>query len=186
MQPGEIMIRASSSLCGALVLAAGFFGAAVPASADSANLLGVFGNGNWSAYSTGTGSTMTCYAMSKPRASQPKGAKRNSIYLMFSDWPGRKVKGEPQIVPGYEYKANAPVTLGIGSDKFNFFSRNEAKSGSAWLLSLNDGSHLMDAMSHGVVAQAIGVSARGTRTVDTYALAGFGDALAKMHAVCNM
>jgi hypothetical protein len=178
------MIRTSSSLCAALVLVAGILGAAAPASADPANLLGVFRN--WSAYSTGTGMSMTCYAMSQPRASQPKGAKRNSIYLMFSDWPGRKIKGEPEIVPGYEYKANAPVTLGIGPDKFNFFSRNDAKSGSAWLLSLNDGGHLLDAMSHGVLAQASGVSARGTRTVDTYSLAGFGDALAKIHAVCNM
>ena len=178
------MIRASSSLCGAFFLAAGIFSAAAPASADPANLLGVFGK--WSAYSTGSGKAMTCYAMSQPRASQPKGTKRNSIFLMVSDWPGRKIKAETEIVPGYEYKANAPVTLGIGPDKFNFFSRNEAKSGSAWLLSLTEGGHLLDAMSHGVVAQAIGSSAKGTRTVDTYSLAGFGDALAKIHAVCNM
>jgi len=183
-QTGDIMIRASSSLGAALLLTAGIFGASAPASADPANLLGVFRN--WAAYSTGTGSTMTCYAMSQPRATQPKGAKRNSIYLMFSDWPGRKIKAEPEIVPGYEYKANAPVTLGIGSDKFSFFSRNDAKSGSAWLLSLNDGGHLLDVMSHGVLAQATGVSAKGARTVDTYSLAGFGDALAKIHAFCNM
>ena len=178
------MIRATSSLCSALMLAAGITGAAAPASADPANLLGVFHN--WSAYSTGTGSAMTCYAMSSPRATQPKGAKRNAIYLMISDWPGRKIKAEPEIVPGYEYKPNAPVTLGIGPEKFSFFSRNESKSGSAWLLSLNDGSHLLDAMSHGVLAQATGTSAKGTRTVDTYSLAGFGDAIAKIHAVCNM
>jgi hypothetical protein len=178
------MIRSSSSLCPALLLAAGIIAAAAPASADPANLLGVFRN--WSAYSTGSGSAMTCYAMSSPRASQPKGAKRNQIYLMISDWPGRKIKAEPEIVPGYEYKANAPVTLGVGPDKFTFFSRNDAKSGSAWLSSLNDGSHLLDAMSHGVLAQATGISAKGTRTVDTYSLAGFGDAIAKIHAVCNM
>lgn len=97
---------------------------AAPASAETANLLGVFGN--WSAYSTGTGNGMTCYAMSKPRAKQPKATKRGDIFLMVSDWPGRKVKAEMQIVPGYEYKANAPVTLAVGPDKFNFFSRNEA------------------------------------------------------------
>ena len=178
------MIRATSSLCTALLLAAGIVGAAAPASADPAILLGVFRN--WSAYSTGSGSAMTCYAMSSPRASQPKGAKRNSIYLMFSDWPGRKIRAEPEIVPGYEYKAGAPVTLNIGSAKFTFFSRNEAKSGSAWLMSLNDTGHLLDAMGHGVLAQAAGTSAKGTKTVDTYSLAGFGDAIAKIHAVCNM
>ena len=45
---------------------------------------------------------------------------------------------------------------------------------------------LIDAMNHGVSAVAIGTSARGTKTVDTYSLAGFGDALAKIHAACNM
>ena len=178
------MIRASSSLCGALILAAGLFGAAAPALADAANLLGAFGK--WTAYSTGSGSSMTCYAMSQPRAMQPKNAKRNSIYLMFSDWPGRKIKSEAEIVPGYEYKASVPVVLEIGSDKFSFFSRNDAKSGSAWLLSLPESGHLLEAMSHGVVAQALGTSAKNTKTADTYSLAGFSDAIAKIHAVCNM
>ena len=97
---------------------------------------------------------MTCYAMSKPRATQPKNAKRTPIYLMVSDWPGRKVKAEPEIVPGYEYKASAPVTLGDRPDKFNFFARNEAKSGSAWLQSLNDNQRLIERMSKGVSAVA--------------------------------
>jgi len=155
-----------------------------PAAAETANLLGVFGN--WSAFSTGTGSSMTCYTMSKPRARQPKATKRGEIYLMVSDWPGRKVKAEPEIVPGYEYKAGAPVTLAVGPDKFTFFSRNEAKSGTAWLQSLTDGERLIDTMSKGVSAVAAGTSSRGTKTTDTYSLQGFNDALAKIHAVCNM
>lgn len=155
-----------------------------PAFADAANLLGVFGN--WSAYSTGSGSTMTCYAMSQPRAVQPKKTKRAAIYLMVSDWPGRKVKAEPEIVPGYEYKESAPVTLAVGPDKFTFFARNEAKSGTAWLQSLNDGQRLIDTMSKGVSAVAAGTSSRGTKTTDTYSLSGFNDALNKIHAVCNM
>jgi hypothetical protein len=36
--------------------------------------------GNWTAYSSGTGSSLTCYALSKPRASSPAGqAQRRSI-----------------------------------------------------------------------------------------------------------
>lgn len=167
------------SLCVISVLAS-----AAPASAETANLLGVFGN--WSAFSAGTGNAMTCYAMSKPRAQQPKATKRGDIYLMVSDWPGRKVKAEAQILPGYEYKANAPVTLAIGPDKFTFFSRNEAKSGSAWIQSLTDSEKLVDTMGKGVSAVATGTSVRGTKTVDTYSLQGFNDALAKIHAACNM
>jgi len=73
-------------------------GVALPAAAEPANLLGLFGN--WSAYTTGTGSSLTCFAMSKPRATRPASVKRNAknLYLMVSDWPSRKVKSEIQIV----------------------------------------------------------------------------------------
>ena len=158
--------------------------AASPVLADPANLLGVFKN--WNAYQTGTGDNMTCYAMSAPRAVEPKGAKRAPIWLMVSDWPGRKVKAEPEIVPGYAYKAGAAVTLGIGGDRFNFFSRNDGQAGSAWLQNLKEGDALVEALNHGVSAVAIGTSARGTKTVDTYSLAGFNDALARIHDACKM
>jgi len=156
---------------------------ALPAAAEPANLLGVFGN--WSAYTSGTGSSLTCYALSKPRASRPA-AKRGAIYLMVSDWPSRKVKAEPQIVYGYQAKEGAAAALGVGSDKFTFFIRNNGKEGSAWLQQLNDNSRLIDAMQAGVSAVASGVSSRGTKTSDTYSLSGFNDAMAKVHAACQM
>ena len=104
---------------------------ALPAAAEPATLLGVFGN--WSAYSSGTGSAMTCYALSEPKAKRPATAKRGPIYLMVSDWPGRKVKAEPQIVYGYPAKEGGAAALGVGGDKFTFFIRNNNKEGSAWL-----------------------------------------------------
>ncbi len=159
-------------------------GAVAPAAAEPANLLGVFGN--WTAYSSGSGSSLTCYAMSKPRASQPKTAKRSAIYLMVSDWPSRKVKGEPQIVYGYQAKEGGTAALGVGPDKFSFFIRNNGKDGSAWLQQLNDNSRLVSAMVGGVSAVASGVSSKGTKTSDTYSLSGFNDAMAKVHAACNM
>jgi hypothetical protein len=156
---------------------------ALPAAAEPANLLGVFGN--WTAYSSGAGSAMTCYALSKPRASRPT-AKRGEIYLMISDWPGRKVKAEPQIVYGYQAKEGGAASLGVGPDKFTFFIRNNSKEGSAWIQALNDNPRLITAMQGGVSAVAKGISQRGTNTTDTYSLQGFGDALAKIHATCNM
>ena len=168
-----------------LGLVVGFsLGLALPAAAEPANLLGVFGN--WSAYSSGTGSNLTCYALSKPRASRPVGAKRSAIYLMISDWPSRKVKAEPQIVYGYPGKEGAAAALAVGSDKFNFFIRNNGKEASSWLQQLSDNGRLMDAMHGGVSAVASGTSQRGTKTSDTYSLQGFNDAMAKVHAACNM
>jgi hypothetical protein len=157
---------------------------ALPASAEPANLLGVFGN--WTAYSSGSGSNLTCYALSKPRASRPTTAKRSAIYLMVSDWPSRKVKAEPQIVYGYQGKEGGAAGLGVGADKFTFFIRNSGKEGSAWLQQLSDNPRLITAMQDGVSAVASGTSARNTKTTDTYSLSGFNDALTKIHAVCQM
>ena len=89
---------------------------------------------------------------------RPAGAKRTAIYLMVSDWPSRKVKAEPQIVYGYQGKENGAAALGVGSDKFPFFIRNNGKDGSAWLQQLNDNSRLIDAMHNGVSAVASGTS----------------------------
>ena len=157
---------------------------AAPAAADPATLLGVFQN--WQVFSSGSGASLTCYALSQPRATQPHGVKRGAIYLLVSDFPGRKVKAEPQIVLGYPAKENGPASLGVGPDKFTFFQRNEGKEGKAWLSSLGDSQKLIDSMRGGVSVVATGLSARGTKTIDTYSLAGFGDALAKVHASCNM
>jgi hypothetical protein len=157
---------------------------AAPAVAEPANMLGVFGS--WSALSSGSGSSLTCYALSKPHATQPKSAKRGPIYLMVSDWPARKVKAEPQIVYGYQAKEGGAAALGIGGDKFAFFIRNSGKDGSAWLQQLNDNQRLLAAMQGGVSAVASGTSGKGTKTTDTYSLSGFNDALAKVHAACQM
>jgi hypothetical protein len=171
-------------MLGLFTAAALCVGAAAPAMAEPANLLGVFGN--WSAFSSGSGSSLTCYALSKPRATQPKAAKRSAIYLMVSDWPSRKVKAEPQIVYGYQAKEGGAAALGVGGDKFSFFIRNNGKEGSAWLQQLNDNPRLVSAMSGGVSAVASGVSSKGTKTSDTYSLSGFNDAMAKVHAACGM
>ena len=158
---------------------------ALPAAAEPANLLGVFGN--WTAYTSGSGSSLTCYAMSKPRATRPATAKRGpAVYLMVSDWPSRKVKAEPQIIYGYQAKEGGAAALGVGSDKFIFFIRNNGKEGSAWLQQLNDNSRLITAMQDGVSAVASGTSSKGTKTSDTYSLAGFNDAMAKVHTACEM
>ncbi|MCX7280916.1 MAG: hypothetical protein NTX21_05060 [Alphaproteobacteria bacterium] len=171
-------------ILGLFTAAALCMGASAPAMAEPVNLLGVFGN--WSAFSSGTGSSLTCYALSKPRATQPRAAKRGSIYLMVSDWPSRKVKAEPQIVYGYQAKEGGTAALGVGPEKFSFFIRNNGKDGSAWLQQLNDNPRLVSAMSGGVSAVASGVSSKGTKTSDTYSLSGFNDAMAKVHAACNM
>lgn len=170
----------------ALLTGAALTLAALPAAAEPATLLGVFGK--WTALSSGSGSGMTCFVRSEPTATRPASVKRtkDKTYLLVSDWPGRKIKGEPQIVYGYQAKEGGAAALGVGGDKFNFFIRNSGKDGNGWLASLNDNQRLVDAMRGGVSAVASGTTPKGVKTIDTYSLQGFGEALDKVHAACQM
>ncbi len=100
--------------------------------ADAPTLLGV--SSAWSAFTSGSGSSTICYAVSKPTATSPK-AHRDPIYFVITDWPGRspKTKSEPEVVPGYQYKDGSTVNADVGGDKFEFFTKNDGGAGAAWV-----------------------------------------------------
>jgi hypothetical protein len=165
------------------------FGAAMllsaPAAiADDATL--ITASKDWQALTSGSGSTKICYAMSKPRSSDPRKIKRDPIYFLVTDWPARKTKGEPEAVPGYVYKDGSTVTAQIGSDKFEFFTQNDGDSGAAWIRKRADEVRLVTAMRSGQELTVTGTSKRGTLTRDTYSLAGFSDVLDAAHKACGM
>jgi hypothetical protein len=167
------------ALLGCAVLAL----AAVPAAADTPTLLGV--SRDWSAFTTGTGSSKICYAITKPTSTKPK-AHRDPIYFLINDWPGRRAKAEPQVVPGYQYKDGSTVTASVGGQSFNFFTQNDGGAGSAWVRQRSDEVKLIEAMRSGALLVVTGTSKRGTKTTDTYSLAGLGDVLDKIHGACGM
>ena len=170
-----------------LVIAAGLASAvlALPAvAADTPEKLGEFKA--WTAYSSGAGDSKVCYALSKPRMSEPTKVKRDAIYFLINDWPGRKAKSEPEIVPGYEYRDKSMVTAEVGAAKFEFFTKNEGTTGGAWLEQQPDEERLVEAMRKSAEIMVIGTSKKGTQTRDTYSLAGLSDALDKVHAACGL
>ncbi|HUJ03469.1 MAG TPA: invasion associated locus B family protein [Rhizomicrobium sp.] len=169
-----------------LIAAAILFAATGASRADDNPVsLGMFKD--WSAYTTTSPSFgKVCYTLAQPRTSDPRNVKRDSVYFLISDWPTRKTKAEPEIVPGYPYKDDSKVTVEVGSDKFELFTKNEGDSGSAWVEQNSDEKRLIEAMRRGQQAIVTGTSARGTLTRDTYSLAGLSAALAKMHSACGM
>jgi hypothetical protein len=169
-----------------IVALAGFGLAAssAPSAADGRpTLLGVAKG--WSAYQTTTDDGRVCYALSKPKTTEPRKAARDPIYLLISDWPSRQVQGELEVVPGYSYKDGEPVIAQVGSDKIDFFTRNDGTSGSAWVKDPADEAKLLEAMRHGSTIAISGVSQRGTHTKDTYSLNGIGAMLDKVHDACS-
>jgi len=155
-----------------------------PAPNTGPNFLGTFKD--WSAYARGSGGTRVCYALSEPKAKQPAGVNRDPAYFLVNDWPGRRAKAEAEIVPGYQYRDGSNVTVEIGSSKVTFFTKNESKSGGAWVFNPADESRLLEAMRSGWTAVVTGTSTRGTVTKDVYGLSGFGSALDAIHRACDM
>ena len=171
-----------SRLSCALLMTAAFF---APHLAQAApQVLGTFQG--WAAYTTQAGEAKVCYALSRPTASEPKKVHRDPAFFLINDWPGRKAKGEPEIVPGYQYKDGSDVTVEIGANKFTLFTKNDGGAGGAWVEAQADEQRLVDAMKAASEAIVTGTSKRGTITRDTYSLAGFGDALEKAHQACPM
>jgi hypothetical protein len=168
------------------LLAGAFAAATLSAAADPATLLGV--NKDWSAFTTGSGGSKICYALAKPVSSDPKKVKRDPIYFIITDWPGRKpkTKSEPEAVPGYLYKDGATVAAQVGADKFEMFAKNDGGAGAAWVRERADELRLIEAMRRGKELVITGTSQRGTVTRDTYSLAGLSDALQKIHEACGM
>ena len=158
----------------------------VTAAADTPTLLGV--TKDWSSFTSGNGTTKICYALAKPTKTDPKKVKRDPIFFLVNDWPGRspKAKAEPEAVPGYQYKEGSNVIAQIGPDKFELFTQNEDGAGAAWVRKRADEARLVDAMKRGQQLIVSGTSKRGTETHDTYSLAGLSDALDKIHAACGM
>jgi hypothetical protein len=168
----------------AMIVAACCAFAGPTASADMATVLGV--SKNWTAYTSGTGADKVCYALSQPKSSLPKKAKRDPIGFLINDWPSKKTRAQPEVVPGYKFKDGSSVTVQVGSDKYTLYTTNDGGSGSAWIKGSNDEAKLIDSMQRGAVFVVIGTSARGTMTHDTYALDGLSDALTKIHTACSM
>jgi hypothetical protein len=115
----------------------------------------------------------------------PANVTRDAVFFLISTWPGRKVRGEPSVVPGYQYKVGTKVQVQIGSDKFDLFTKNDGSAGGAWLENPADEKKLVDAMKRGSEMSITGTSSRGTLTRDNYSLAGISAALDKIDASCK-
>lgn len=156
---------------------------AVPARAEAPVLMGSFKS--WYVYSVGADQSRVCYALSQPAAMLPKGARRDPSYIIISTWPGRGIRNEPSVVPGYPYKDGSSAEIHVGNDSFTMFTQNSGTAGGAWIKARDDEARLIETMKHGISMQINGTSRRGTNTKDTYSLAGLSAALDAIANACK-
>lgn len=161
-----------------LALALAIVIALVPYARAEVKVLGNFDD--WDAAVSTEGKTKVCYAASKPEKTAGDYKKRGRPSVLVAHWPGKKQWSVITINAGYKFKDKSEVVLKIGGDDFRLFTDGE----SAWAYK-GDDAKIAKAMKAGASMQVIGVSAKGTRTNDTYSLKGISKAIEAIDKACR-
>ncbi len=167
-----------------LLVAFGMFPTAQAAEESNATLSGSYRD--WFVYRAGEGDDLSCFALSKPRNSDPANMDRGEIAFLVSSWPASGKQHEPSVVPGYRYSEDPSVRVQVGGDQFEFgLASNNGDVGGAWMEETTQETRLINSMRNGANMTVIGTSADGTLTRDNYSLAGISAALDSIEENCN-
>ena len=142
--------------------------------------IGVFED--WVAYAYDASDSKVCYVSSTPKATDPKGVKRDPAFFLVTNMPGRKppVKGEVSTIIGYPFKEGEAVKLTIDDQAYEMFSKGDT----AWVDTGSD-KKIVAAMKSGKSLKVKGTSWRGKTTEDSYSLQGISAALAAIDKACK-
>jgi hypothetical protein len=154
--------------------------AAAPAFAEP---LQMFVEKNWGAYRYDNDGSRICFVSSVPTKSKGKydPENRGDIRIFVSHGPGKAERDVVQVIAGYRYKAQSDVTLSIDGKSFKLFTLEDR----AYAESEEDDRRIIVQMKRGNKMTIIGTSSRGTKTTDTYSLAGFSKTKAVIDKTCK-
>jgi hypothetical protein len=155
-------------------------GAAAQGAGETVTKLG--GAQGWQAYLDSAKGQKICYLIGEPSKSEPGNAKRAKIFASVTHRPHDKISNEVSFNAGYLFKEGSDAELTVDNKKFELFTNKDA----AWAHDAATDKALVDALAKGKQAVMKGVSARGTATIDTYTLAGFGQALGEIDKACGV
>ena len=141
---------------------------------------------DWSVF-VETDPARECWGVARPSGSvntrdgQEVEVQRGDTLLFVAYRPASGVSGEIAFTGGYPFAEDSTVTMEIGPDRFEMFTRGEF----AWPASGEDDAQIVAAMRRGREVTLTGRSARGTQTEDTFSLMGFTAALEEAEGRCT-
>lgn len=136
----------------------------------------------WEAYTYKAKDSRFCYIYSEPKKSEAaKKVKRDPIYFMVTHAPGKKVRGQISTIIGYPFKEQSMVKLAVDSQVFELYTNGDM----AWADQSETEAAIIKAMKTGGALTVSGTSSRGTKTTDTYSLAGVSAAMDKIDSTCK-
>ena len=162
-----------------LMVSASVLAATAPAPAPKQ--LGEFHG--WTAYTMTDGKSEICYVVGAPKAQEPAKLKRDA-HLLITHRPSDKAFNVVSVEPGpnFAFAKGADVTVAVDKQSFAFFTAADT----AWSRDSDTDKAVVTAMSKGKELTVKAKPAKGADIADTYALAGFGDALGAIDKACKV
>lgn len=157
-----------------------FLAFAANAHAAEPTSLGAFED--WTAYTYKAPDTKVCYAVSQPKSSDSaKKVKRDPIFFIITNMPGRKIAGEVSTIIGYPFKEQTTVNVKVDGTDFELFTNGDG----AWADTAAKEKKIVTAMKTGKKFSVTGTSWKGTETTDNYSLNGLSQAIDKINSACK-
>lgn len=147
--------------------------------AQAVKTIGTFSS--WTTFTHGEAASLLCFATAQPSKQEPATAKRDPAFVYVSSWPKDGVKAEISVKLGYALRKGSDVTLAVGASNFKLFVSGDR----AYVADATEELKLLEAMRKGSTMTVQGTSERGTKTTDTYSLAGISQALAAVATNCK-
>ena len=126
---------------------------------------------DWVAYRVDEDGKRTCFISSVPTksAGDYDPANRGETRVYVSHGPVPEERNVVQFLAGYKHKKQTDVKVTIDKSTFTLFTLE----GRSYAESEEDDIAMIKAMKRGSKMKVVGISSRGTKTTDTYSLAGF-------------
>jgi hypothetical protein len=158
-------------LVAALVLLPGLALAAEPAPLGPNN--GQFGD--WTAATYTVGGQKICYAFTTAQKTDAPVAASGQVMLTVTERPG--ARDEVTISAGYAYPKDAQVSLAVGTQKFDFYTKDSTAYTTM-------GTQAAAAFKAGDMAIATGTGPHGKPVTSSFSLKGVSGAEAAIIAAC--
>jgi Invasion associated locus B (IalB) protein len=169
--------RTTASLA---LVAALFAGTSNLAHAEDPVSMGTFDD--WESFTYRSGNAPVCYIYSTPKKSESaKKVKRDPMYFLVTNFPGRKIKGQISTIIGYPFKESSTVTVKVDDASFELYPNGDV----AWAAAPETEAAIVKAMKTGKSLSVTGTSWKGTETTDTYSLVGVSKAMDKINSACK-
>jgi len=149
--------------------------------ADAIKSLGGFKH--WNAYYYKEDGAKVCYIASSPVTEKGDYTRRGEVFILVTHRPATKTKDVVSFQAGYSFKGATEVVVTIDAKmQFRLFTEGDM----AWTQDAAMDQAFVAAMQKGSRMVVVGTSKRGTKTTDSYSLAGFTASRRAISLACGV